>query len=262
MTGILLGEWGFLDNLDDTSGNNITATVNYTPVYVNGPQPGTKGIQFTADGQTITYGRSGLEPLSVAGGICTMAWVKLTASSTGFLGVVHKHRDPNAFSTRAGCDLLGNKFRPFSRWRDQLVFADGIGPDLNDSQWHHLCVVDSDDRYEWYLDGVSLQSGARSGTGSVIWEPYPWFSGFTQDMHSSAALSISGIRIFSGSLSDSDVVQWMNTPIVVPPTSNSGPIIGGEKKTISSKNVIIGGIKKPVSGSFVIVGGEKKPSDL
>lgn len=261
MTAILLGEWGFLDNLDDTSGNNHSATVNYAPVYVDGPQIGTRGIKFTADGQTITYGREGLEPIVSTGGICMMAWVKLTSGITGYHGVVHKHRDPGVFSTRAGCDLIGNRFRPFSRWRDQLVFADGIGPDLNDSVWHHICVVDADDRYEWYLDGVSLQQGDRSGTGSVTWEPFPWFSGATADMHSSDALHISGVRIFSGSLSDADVIQWKNTPIVPPPASSS-IIVNGIKTPVASRSVIIGGIKKSVSASYAIVNGEKKTAFL
>ncbi|WXW92544.1 hypothetical protein SEA_ENYGMA_53 [Streptomyces phage Enygma] len=255
MTAVLLGEWGFLDNLNDTSGRGINATANFTPSYVNGPQANTRAINFSADGQTVTYGRTGLEPTSADGGICMMAWVKLSASSTGYLGVIHKHRDPSSFSTRAGCDLIGNKFRPFARWRDQLAFADGIGPDLNDNTWHHLCVVDADDRYEWYIDGVSVQSATRTGTGSVTWEPYPWFSGFTSDMHSSSLLSISGMRIFSGSLTTAEVNQWKNTPIS---SSTSGVIVGGVKKPVASKSVIVGGTKKPVSGTYIIVNGQKK----
>lgn len=260
MTGVLLGEWGFLDNLDDTSGNGRNATANYTPVYVDGPQSGTRAVTFTSDGQTVTYGRTGLEPTASDGGICIMAWVKLTAPSTGYLGIVHKHRDPGSLSTRSGCDLIGNKFRPFVRWRDQLAFADGIGPDLNDSVWHHLCIVDSDDRYEWYLDGVSLQQTARTGTDAVTWENYPFFSGATEDMHSSSAISISGVRIFSGSLTDTEVNEWKDTAITL--EEPGSVIIGGVKKAVSSKAVIIGGVKKTVSGVFVIVSGEKKPANL
>ena len=260
MTGVLLGEWGFLDNLNDTSGNGHNATANYTPVYANGPQAGTRAVTFTADGQTITYGRTGLEPTSADGGICLMAWVKLSASSTGYLGVLHKHRDVGSLSTRSGCDLIGNKFRPFARWRDQVAFADGIGPDLNDNTWHHLCVVDADDRYEWYVDGVSVQQTARTGTGAVTWEDYPFFSGATADMHSSSLLTISGVRIFSGSLSDAEVIQWKDTAITL--EEPGSVIIGGVKKTVSSKSVIVGGVKKPVSGAFVIVGGAKKPANL
>jgi len=260
MTGVLLGEWGFLDNLNDTSGHGHTATVNYTPTYVNGPHAGSRGITFSADGQTITYGRTGLEPVASDGGVCMMAWVKLSASSTGYLGVIHKHRDPSSLSTRAGCDMIGNKFRPFARWRDQLAFADGIGPDLNDNTWHHLAVVDADDRYEWYVDGTSVQSASRTGTGSVTWEPYPWFSGFTADMHSSSLLSISGVRIFSGSLTTTEVNTWKNTAITSAQPGNI--IVGGIKKPVSSKSAIVGGVKKSVSGAYVIVGGVKKPANL
>lgn len=262
MTATLLGEWGFLDNLEDTSGNGRNATANYTPVYSDGPQTGTRAVGFTADGQTISYGRTGLEPMASDGGVCVMAWVKLTSEVAGWLGVLHKHRDPGSLSTRSGCDLLGSKFRPFSRWRDQLAFADGIGPLLSDNTWHHLCVVDADDRYEWYLDGVSLAQSARSGTGSVTWEPYPWFSGFTEDMHSTSALSISGVRIFSGSLSDSDVVNWKNTPVVLSSPSSGSVIVSGVKKSLASVSAIVGGIKHPVSDSFVITGGVKSPISL
>jgi hypothetical protein len=260
MTGVLLGEWGFLDNLNDTSGNGHAATANFTPTYVNGPQSGTRAINFTADNQTITYGRTGLEPVASTGGICTMAWVKVTAGLTGYSGILHKHRDPSSLSTRAGCDMIGNKFRPFARWRDQTAFADGIGPDLNDSIWHHLCVVDADDRYEWYVDGVSVTETSRSGTGAVTWEPYPWFSGFTADMHSNAAISISGVRIFSGSLTDAEVVQWKNTAIAA--QSSGSVIVGGVKKAVASRSVIVGGVKKSVTGVYVIAGGVKKPSSL
>lgn len=260
MTVALLGEWGFLDNLNDTSGNGHTATANFNPSYVDGPQANTRGIHFTADSQTVTYGRTGLEPAASTGGICSMAWIKLTGSSTGYLGVIHKHRDVGTLSTRAGADLIGNKFRPFARWRDQTAFADGIGPDLNDSQWHHICVVDADDRYEWYVDGVSVQTATRTGTGAVTWEAFPWFSGFTADMHSSALLSISGVRLFSGSMTTAQVNQWKNTAITsaVP----GSIIVGGVKKSVASKSVIVGGVKKPVSGAFVIIGGQKKPANL
>lgn len=259
MTAVLLGEWGFLDNLNDTSGNGHAATVNYTPVYVDGPHTHSRGVSFTGNTQTITYGRTGLEPLAAAGGICTMAWIKLSTSVAGYLGGVHKFRDIDALSTRHGCDLVGNKLRPLARWRDQLNFIDGTGPDLANNAWHHLCVVDADDRYEFYVDGVSIVSSSRTGTSPVSWENYPWFSGFSGDMNSNSAFSISGVRIFSGSLSDSDVVQWMDTPIV--PASTSGVIIGGVKKSVSSKSVIIGGTKKVVTGSYVIVSGQKKLSN-
>jgi hypothetical protein len=261
VTGVLLGEWGFLDNLDDTSGHGHNATANYTPVYVNGPQSGTRAVSFTADNQTITYGRTGLEPAASDGGICAMAWVKLSSSVSGYLGVIHKHRDPSSLSTRLGCDLFGSKFRPLVRWRDQLAFADGIGADLSvGSSWHHICIVDADDRYEWYVDGVSVQSASRTSTSPVTWENYPFFSGATADMHSNAALSISGVRIFSGSLTTAEVNHWKDTSITLSQPGNV--IVGGVKKAVSSKSVIVGGVKKTVSGTFVISGGVKKAANL
>src|ERR1700754_976661 len=106
MTGILLGEWGFLDNLEDTSGHDLTATANFTPTYIDGPTAGTRAIRFSATGQTIAHGRSGLEPAAAAGGVITMGPAKQFASLSNFCDVIHKTRADD--STRSGLDLHNN----------------------------------------------------------------------------------------------------------------------------------------------------------
>lgn len=215
MSAILLGEWGFLDNLDDTSGNGIVPSVNFTPNYIDGPTPGSRAIRFTGAGQQINYGRTGLEPPAEAGGIITMAWVKLFSSHTGYTDIVHKTR---AFdSTRHSIDVSQNTAFFMSRWRDQTNFAEISSRNLSDFGWHHLCNVDSDDRYAWYWDGIPLTSVPRTGTAPVSWEPYPWVSGWNVDMNStdsSANVAFTGVRLFSGTMSDLDVATWMNTDIL------------------------------------------------
>lgn len=214
MSGVLLGEWGFLDNLEDTSGHGHTASANFTPTYIDGPTPGTRAIRFSGTGQTITYGRTGLEPVSADGGVITMGWAKQFASLSGYCDVLHKTRADD--STRSGIDLHNDGMFFMSRWRDQPSFAD-TGPSNNNATWHHFVNVDSDAGYAWYRDGVLVQSGSRTGTSVVLWENFPWESGKSQlmlDTDSNVNVAISGIRIMSGSLTSIEVLDWMNTPIV------------------------------------------------
>jgi len=214
MTHVLLGEWGFLDNLDDTSGNGIVPTANFTPTYIDGPTPGTRAIRFSGSGQTITYGRAGLEPASAAGGIITMAWVKLFASHSNYTEIIHHTRASD--STRHSIDVSGNTLFYMSRWRDQIAFAEN-GTYLADLGWHHVANVDSDDRYAWFVDGIKIQTATRTGTAPASWEDFPWRSGFSAEMlntDSSPNVAFTGIRIFSGTMTDLEVATWMNTDIV------------------------------------------------
>jgi hypothetical protein len=218
MSHVLLGEWGFLDNLDDTSGNGITASANFSPSFVDGPAPGTRGVRFSGAGQTITYGRAGLEPVASAGGIVTMVWAKLFSAHSNYTQLIHKTRASD--STRHAIDASDNSVFTMSRWRDQIAFRESGGEFL-DLGWHHICNVDSDDRYAWFIDGVLIQEASRSGTGAVSWEDFPWVSGKDPNMadsDSSASVAFTGVRILSGTLTNLEVVGWMNTPIVSGPS--------------------------------------------
>lgn len=227
MTHILLGEWGFLDNLDDTSGNGITASANFSPIFIDGPVTGTRAVRFSGTGQRISYGRAGLEPLAAAGGIVTMAWAKIFGSHSNYTQIIHKTRASD--STRHSIDIGNDDLFTMSRWRDQLVFAEG-GNQFSDLGWHHLCNVDSDGRYAWFVDGSLIQSASRSGSSPVDWENFTWGSGADSNMSatdSSANVALTGIRIMSGTLSDSEVVDWMNTPIVPPGRSGKPKVWNG-----------------------------------
>lgn len=220
MTHVLLGEWGFLDNLDDTSGNARHASANFTPSYIDGPVAGTRAIRFSAAGQTVTYGRTGLEPPASAGGVCMMAWVKLFSSNFGYTGIIRKTRATD--STKHAIDVKDNTVFWMDRWREQLNFAES-GTYLSDLGWHHLCNVDADDRWARFVDGVLIASGARTGTSPVVWEDFPWLSGEAAAMSnydSTVNVAFTGVRLFSGTLSNVEVATWMNTDIV--PEGRSG----------------------------------------
>lgn len=220
MTHVLLGEWGFLDNLEDTSGNDRDATANFSPTYIDGPVAGTRAIRFSAISQTITYGRTGLEPLVAAGGVVTMAWAKLFSTHSNYTGIIRKTRA--ADSTRNAIDASGNTVFWMDRWRDQLNFAE-TGSYLSNFGWHHLCNVDSDDRWARFVDGTLIASAARTGTSPHTWENFPWLSGKDVNVasyDSAANVALTGVRIFSGTMSDLEVAAWMNTDIV--PAGRSG----------------------------------------
>jgi len=210
----LLAEFGFLDNLNDTSGNGIVPTANFTPTYIDGPTPGTRAIRFSGAGQTITYGRTGLEPTS--GGIVTMVWAKIfTDTVFGYTPLVRKIRQAGG-SRRSDLAVHDNQLSFLSRWRDQLFNNDLIGS-MTDNGWHHLCNIDSDDRAAWFVDGVLLNSSARSGVTAVSWENFPWVSG--EDLQSGSTdsdpnVALTGVRFFQGTMTDSEVVSWMNTPVL------------------------------------------------
>lgn len=220
MSHTLLGEWGFLDNLDDTSGNGLDATVNFTPTYIDGPTVGTRAIRFSDDGQTITYGRTGLEPAT--GGVVTMAWAQRYGDVFGFTPLVRKIRVGGG-SRRSDLAIHDNQVSFLSRWADQLFNNDTIGT-FTANAWHHVCNVDSDDRAAWFIDGVLVDQSIRGGSSSPSWESFPWLSGEDNEAGSTSSdpnVSLTGVRIFQGTMTDAEVISWMNTP-VVPDTGRSG----------------------------------------
>lgn len=250
MSHVLLGEWGFLDNLDDTSGNGIAASANFSPAFIDGPVAGTRAIRFAGAGQTITYGRTGLEPLSAAGGIVTMVWAKLFSTHANYTQVIHKTRADD--STRHSIDIHENSAFVISRWRDQLVIRDSGGEFLDDA-WHHICNVDSDDRYAWFVDGVLVASASRTSTSPVSWEDYPWVSGKDPNMadsDSAANVALTGVRILSGTLSDAEVVALMNTPVLPAGRSGKPKVWGGSAWTKHTAKVWNGTswVAAPISG--------------
>lgn len=250
----LLGEWGFLDNLNDTSGNGRNGSANFTPLYVDGPLTGMRALQFNSGAtDTITLGNEGLSPL--LDGVSYMGWIWIPAGtiSTGIgfhTGLPIRSRT-GGDSTRAGISFNDeDRFRTLFRWKNDLQFDD-TGPRLSRGSWHHLCVVDGNTKKAAYLDGVQTLLFARSGmdnSTTPTWEEWPWVIGAYNGLTNSfPGVRVSGIRIFQGELSGAEVLTWMNTPIAAP---NENDIIQVLQAGVWKDAEVIGvgdaGVLKPV----------------
>ena len=221
----LLGEWGFLDNLLDTSGNNRHGTVTGSPTYVTGPQTNTRGLKFSTDTDSVSFGRTGLEPSLE--GITVMGWVRMqgTPSVAGspYLFLLSKARATTSSRSRMGFTYTtsGNlrQRAGVARWKDALLVSDA-GPSWTDDAWHHLAIVDGNTRYGFYLDGVQDANASRAlgATANTTWEDFPWRTGFNTDLNTDMGahpnMSVSGIRIFQGELTTTEIQTFRDTPIV------------------------------------------------
>lgn len=217
----LLGEWGFLDNLNDTSGNDRHGTLGAgTPTYVDGPQAGTRGIQFGTSTDYITLGRAGLEP--VAEGVSVMGWVQFTGTTgadTGPLGVLSKARAATSSRSRIGISNNGvtRSSAAVARWKDDLKTPGGSS--WTGDGWHHIALVDGNTTYALYVDGVLRASGSRAlgSADNTLWEDFSWIVGYNatiSDVFAHPQMSVSGVRIFQGELTAGEVSTWKDTAIV------------------------------------------------
>lgn len=215
----LLGEWGFLDNLNDTSGNDHTATASgFTPAYEDGPTPGTRAIVLTGSQACVDYGNTGLEPAAATGGIVTMAWVKLNDTHDSDTEIIARLRGED--STRHAIRNTANGVSYMARWRSRLEYPPfgTTVASLADQNWHHVALVDGDERWDLYVDGVSVAGGGGT-TGSLeSWQPaYTWLTGYNADAQNQAPaidMSVTAVRIFSGSMTTQEVNEWMGTAVV------------------------------------------------
>lgn len=214
---VLLGEWGFLDNTNDTSGNGRTATLVGSPTYEAGPQTNTRALRIDSTSEGVNYGRTGLEPTQASGGIVTMAWVKVYSDMNAYEDIITKMRLFD--STRHTLSVESSNLFYMSRWRGRLQFASIVGAfsGANLGVWRHVCNIDADDRWAILIDGVQVAGSTDPQSASLpAWEDIPWLSG--TDANNSLPsnnpnLSVTAVRIFSGTMTNSEVVTWMNTPI-------------------------------------------------
>lgn len=265
----LLAEWGFLDNLDDTSGNaRHGAAVGFTPAYTVGPQVGTRALILDDPAARVEYGRTGLEPADADGGIVSMAWVKLNASHTDYTEIIAKLQGFD--STRHAIKIYNNTAWFMARWKDRIAF-NSYG-DLSDNNWHHLCCVDADDRFEFYIDGVSVASGGAASGGLTAWQDFPWGTGDNDDatgMATSVDMLVSQIRVFSGTMTTTEVNTWKSTPIGTgefgtPEIISTTPeleqitIAWGEVSEAAGYRLFVDGVEDPVgliaSTSYLVTG--------
>lgn len=193
--------------IKDYSGNDITATASGAS-FTDGPLSGTRAVMFTNTGQSVQIPRAGTEPASL--GVTVMCWGKGPVD----MDYVVKPRAVGG-STRMG---IGPNWR--ARWKDDLHFTDNYSG-VDDSVWHHYCVIDSDDQWVILIDGVVYTAGSRSlnPADPALWEDFPWIIGDANsgsinlgDSHNGQM--VADVRIFQGNMySETQVQYYMNTPV-------------------------------------------------
>jgi hypothetical protein len=221
LAGTLLGQWGFEDdNLNDSSGNGHHGAFEYVSgssySYIDGPQSGTRAIQWGADGQGVNVGRTGLEP--TMDGYTIMGWIKTgTVPDNSYPGILGKSRD-GAGSSRSRIGVVyegGTKKGAYlARWKNDIQV--GNFGSVNDTNWHHIALVDGNTAWAFYIDGAGGGGGrAFDNTSSPTWEAYDWKIGNNTGVGTIALTgqAVSGVRIIQGQLTAAQVADWMNTPI-------------------------------------------------
>ncbi|MGB4768667.1 MAG: LamG domain-containing protein [Candidatus Saccharimonas sp.] len=216
---VLLASYGFLENdytssIADSSNNGHTGAVTGSLAFEDGPQGGSRALRFTNSLQAVAVPRTGLEPTAAGGGIVTMGWFRSFGGSS--LGLVVKKRDEST-STRSGITVYPNGSVFFvARWKDDAHFGE-YGSNMNDGNWHHAAVVDGDTAWAFYIDGVQVDGGSRSFNQSTspTWDDFPWTFGYVDGLsNTNDSFTISGVRIFSGTMSQAEIQTYMNTPVV------------------------------------------------
>ncbi len=214
----LLGSWPMSDSLADVSGNNLTAIADtsvggeddtWTPTYTDGPLPGSRAVVFGDIGQSINYGRTGLEPSTV--GFSWMAWFFVPNGAHKPAAIFGR---PRAGGSTRSSVVYGDNYhsRLFwcMRWLDDLHYDYSV--DDPAGSWHHIAIVDTDTIAAVYLDGAEIQSFSRALSGTMVWEDFNWRSGWMgQDLaDGSAGLQLSMVRMYHGALGQAQIQSEMN----------------------------------------------------
>jgi len=199
----------------DVTGNGNDGTLTNGATFGPGKYAG--GIAFTGSGQTVDFPYANLQPKRL--GVSWCCWAKFPSSGLpSWLGIFGKVNS-SAASTRNGMAIEnGSTIFYVTRWRNDLKYANLSGVPT-DNAWHHYAIADGDTKYRVWLDGVVIASGSRTtstlpDTNNTAWEAFPWQLGAVlNDFDSMNGLSVSDLRVFSGMLTDQDVIAAMKTPV-------------------------------------------------
>lgn len=217
----------------DYSGNNIAATASGVS-FADGPLQGTRAVAFTNTGQSVQIPRAGTEPSTL--GVTAMCWGKGPVD----MDYLVKPRAVGG-STRMG---VGPNWR--ARWKDDLHFTDNYSG-VDDSQWHHYCVIDANDEWVILIDGTYYDGGGRAFTDATpaVWEDFPWIIGDVSVAalgNSQNGQMVADVRIFQGAMyAESQVQYYMNTPVA--PRGRKFRL-GGKPRPLK-----LGNIEKPLKSS-------------
>lgn len=218
---VLLASYGFLENdhalsVADTSNHGHNGSISGSVAFEEGVQANSRALRFTDINQSVSFGRVDLEPTNLQGGVVTMGWFRSTSGGRN-LGVIIKKRDASS-STRSGITVYaGGTIFFVARWKNDLHYGE-YGSNMHDGNWHHVAVVDGDTSWAFYIDGVQVDGGSRSfnQSSSPTWEDFPWTLGYVDGLSDSGdSFALSGIRIFSGTMAQTEIQTYMNNPVAL-----------------------------------------------
>lgn len=205
----LLGEWGWLGNLENTAGSTAPdgTLVGIALASEDGPIAGSKAIRFTdtTNPNAVTLGRTGLEPTQ--DGFFVDVWFKIPSTvpaDVGTLGLLTKARASGSSRFRVGIRIDGDNLAHIDfavRWKDDLQFGMDSSLTLTRDVWHCVQVLDANAGWAVWVDGTIRANASRSfdNTTSPTWEDFPWTVGknvVVGDQHTTPNLQIGSVRIF------------------------------------------------------------------
>jgi hypothetical protein len=198
LTGNALGYWPFDGNALDTSGNNLNGAWTGTAVYGTGKVNQCLSENGTSGGGYVMAANNSL--LNGMAQLTMSLWAKKKVASSGG-DLLYKHVTYNmALSNTTVSGIIYNATGA------QTGYSATV-PSLNDTNWHHFCVVYDGATVTVYVDGARQNSVAQ--TGNLATQNYdlyfgkdPWgvsFNGYIDE-----------VRLYSWAVDSNGVKQLRN----------------------------------------------------
>jgi hypothetical protein len=221
---------------DETSGTTAIDSVGVNNGTITGgvtiDQDGVAGraYQFNGSNGYVDMGdASFIADLVEAGGASLNSfsfsgWVKHTASHSGqvvFIGNDQTGSDYIAYGPQ------NDTFRSWYRGAGGEQLA-GIGPAINDGQWHHVALTVSPTQMITYIDGVAENVENKTYT-SVNGANSFDIGRLGRSNHTDYSNGlIDDVQIYAGTLTQNDITYLMNNPgqVVPEPTAACLAIVG------------------------------------
>jgi PKD repeat protein len=211
-TGGLVAAYGFEEGtgstVGDGSGQGNTGTINGA-AWAKGRFG--NGLSFNGSGAMVTINDAA--SLDVTSGLTLEAWVNATSLPTGWHDIVFKSGDVYFLmgTTPQGAPDLGGVFATTN------VFGSGALP-LN--TWTHLAGTYDGATMKFYVNGVLVSSRAQTGAITTSTGPLS-IGGDAGGQYWNG--SIDEVRVYNRALSQVEIHDDMNTPVVGTSTSPAAP---------------------------------------
>lgn len=188
------------------SGNTWVTGKNYPSAFLSG----NSGAGASWDGGSLLA--------ALAGDVTMMGWYNHQGASTA------QETAFGLYSTASTARLAVYSYRSLSgvaaspqltvRNGSATLFSFGANGTSADNSWHHVAVVyHSSGTVDEYLDGTLVSSyAATSAIGTQV-----RFIGSSSSLAGTSGISaVQDIRVFDSALTGTDVVSFMNTPVIAP----------------------------------------------